>query len=322
MVATPVIPEPAPAQTATPTPEPPAPARPPIVEPEPQSQSLPPPAPRPERPKPQAQPQAEVQTAPEPEPEGEPLSDLEKRRQEFQDWQDRLAELEAAEKAERERQRAERQERIEQGLPVEPITPRRRTSPLPPPPVTKTLRPDEIGGTYSTGALAAYMPYADVDQDGVPNVHDHCPDVPGRPAFNGCPEDDPRGLPVSAQADPEIDAFARIYFETGEAYLDGKARIALNEVYRYLAEHPYAQLVVMGHADYVGSDPLNDALSQRRCEAVVAYLKGRGIAPNRLRIEFYGERLPAASNETEAGRQRNRRVELVLEAPAELPAED
>ncbi|RMG68202.1 MAG: OmpA family protein [Bacteroidetes bacterium] len=158
------------------------------------------------------------------------------------------------------------------------------------------------------------MPYADIDGDGVPNVHDHCPETPGRPAFNGCPEDDPRGLPVSAQAEPEIDAFERIYFDSGESYLDGKARIALNGVFNYLDENPHAHLVVMGHADYVGSDPLNDALSERRCQAVVDYLVQRGIADGRLRIEFYGERLPTASNETEAGRQRNRRVELVLES--------
>jgi len=112
-----------------------------------------------------------------------------------------------------------------------------------------------------------------------------------------------------------MDAFERIYFEPGEAYLDGKARIALNGVVNFLRANAKVSLRIVGHADATGEDSFNDRLSERRCEAVRQYFLGKDLAPERLVIEAYGERMPAASNATEAGRQRNRRVALVLFDP-------
>ncbi|GAB4411501.1 MAG: hypothetical protein OHK0039_16660 [Bacteroidia bacterium] len=239
-------------------------------------------------------------------------NELERRRREFQENEARLAALEAEEAAERKRRRQEIEDRRAQGLPVErPVHP---GTILVPQPRVVVIPNEELTSPYSSGEYARYMPYADPDKDGVVNEHDHCPDKAGLPAFNGCPPDDPRGLPPSARAPeaPEIDAFARVLFEEGKDYLDGRARLALNEVAIHLRSHPEAKLLILGHADATGELTSNDALSARRCEAVRAFLLTKGIKPDRVTIEAYGERLPAAPNTTEEGRQRNRRVELIL----------
>lgn len=221
------------------------------------------------------------------------------------------AQISAIEQAEAEARRKAREAR-EQASQSQPIRPRPRRQ-------RDLGRPfaDTVATDYNSGPLAQYFPYADADGDGVPNRDDACPDTPGLKDRRGCPQDDPRGLPASARAPEglEIDAFERVYFEAGEAYLDGKARIALNRVANFLRANPGVSLRIVGHADATGGDSFNDRLSARRCDAARQYLLGKGLAPDRLVVEAYGERMPAASNATEAGRQRNRRVALVLFDP-------
>jgi len=69
-------------------------------------------------------------------------------------------------------------------------------------------------------------------------------------------------------------------------------------------------LLIEGHTDSVGSDAYNQQLSERRAESVKAYLVSKGIAESRIETKGYGESQPVASNDTEAGRAKNRRVEL------------
>lgn len=69
---------------------------------------------------------------------------------------------------------------------------------------------------------------------------------------------------------------------------------------------------VVGHTDSTGSDSYNQRLSERRAEAVAAHFRARGIASARIHTEGRGEREPRATNATEAGRQLNRRVEILL----------
>jgi outer membrane protein OmpA-like peptidoglycan-associated protein len=224
------------------------------------------------------------------------------------------AQIAAIEQAEADARKAARAARAQGNLPGQPASKqaparsRRNTGQ----PFNDTVRTD-----YNSGPFAQYMPYADPDGDGVPNVDDACPDTPGLVSRRGCPADDQRGLPASARlpAGLEIDAYERVYFDVGEAYLDGKARIALNRVAEFLRAHPQVSLRIVGHADAIGTNPSNDRLSQRRCEAVRGYLQAQRLAPTRLVIEAYGERMPAADNATAEGRQRNRRVSLVLFDP-------
>ncbi len=199
----------------------------------------------------------------------------------------------------------------------------RQNPPASPKPVSAPVRTTKVKPTpyqsdretlYDSGPYAKYMPFADPDKDGVPNQDDECPDLPGSPESRGCPEDDPRGKPSSERVpeNPEVEAFERVYFDYDESYLNGKARVSLNRVARFLRENPETELEIWGHADANGSNPYNDGLSERRCKAVEAYLISKGIAADRLSILPLGERLPLASNATDEGREQNRRVELVL----------
>jgi outer membrane protein OmpA-like peptidoglycan-associated protein len=103
-----------------------------------------------------------------------------------------------------------------------------------------------------------------------------------------------------------------IFFDTGKAEVKAESAAALDEVAKLLAADPALKLWVVGHTDWVGRVEDNMALSQARAEAVVKALAAtRGVAPARLRAFGVGPLAPVASNESEDGRARNRRVELV-----------
>ncbi len=104
-----------------------------------------------------------------------------------------------------------------------------------------------------------------------------------------------------------------INFETGKAELvgDGTFR-TLDSMTRYLDAHPEMKVRVEGHTDDVGTDPSNLLLSRRRAGAVRGWLEKHGIAADRLSSVGYGESRPIASNDTEEGRAKNRRVEFVV----------
>lgn len=91
---------------------------------------------------------------------------------------------------------------------------------------------------------------------------------------------------------------------------------AMRETLRLVAElierHPYAIADVEGYTDSQGSDKINQALSERRAHAVIAYLESRGIPGNRLATSGMKHRHPQASNATSAGRAQNRRVEIII----------
>ena len=77
-------------------------------------------------------------------------------------------------------------------------------------------------------------------------------------------------------------------------------------------KHPDLHLEVDGHTDSVGDEGYNQALSERRAQAVRGYLVTQGIQPSAIGAVGYGEAQPVASNDVAAGRQQNRRVELVV----------
>ena len=79
-----------------------------------------------------------------------------------------------------------------------------------------------------------------------------------------------------------------------------------------LKEYPTTDLLIVGHTDAQGSDDYNQALSQRRAFSASTYLEAQGVAASRLRATGRGESEPVASNETDAGRQTNRRIEVAI----------
>lgn len=108
-----------------------------------------------------------------------------------------------------------------------------------------------------------------------------------------------------------------VLFDTGKSVLHPGAQQSLYQVVTFLREHPDRSVLVEGHTDSVGSEAYNQGLSQRRAEVVAAFLVKNGIDPARVNARGYGESFPAVSNDTPAGRQQNRRVELVISDPGE-----
>ncbi|HET9219855.1 MAG TPA: OmpA family protein [Terriglobia bacterium] len=107
-----------------------------------------------------------------------------------------------------------------------------------------------------------------------------------------------------------------VLFDTGQHTLKPGAREKLAKVSGILLSHPGLKVEVEGHTDSVGTDDFNQSLSERRAESVKTYLTDQGIPAANIRSRGFGESQPVASNDTAAGRQQNRRVELVVSGDA------
>jgi outer membrane protein OmpA-like peptidoglycan-associated protein len=107
-----------------------------------------------------------------------------------------------------------------------------------------------------------------------------------------------------------------VLFDTGSANLKPGAREKLARVSGILSSHPGLKLEVEGHTDSVGTEEYNQQLSERRAEAVRSYLVQQRIDPGSVVTLGHGESQPVASNETAAGRQQNRRVEIIVSGEA------
>ncbi len=101
-----------------------------------------------------------------------------------------------------------------------------------------------------------------------------------------------------------------VNFEFDKSTITADGKPVLDEAIRTLKEESGVHVSVEGHTDAVGSDAYNQALSERRANAVVDYLAAGGIARGRLSAVGFGETKPVASNETDDGRAQNRRVEF------------
>ena len=103
-----------------------------------------------------------------------------------------------------------------------------------------------------------------------------------------------------------------ISFDTGRADIKPNLRPILDQFANGLANQPNTEIRIVGHTDNVGSNATNDPLSMQRAQAARDYLSSRGVAANHVSIAGRGEHEPVADNSTEAGRARNRRVEIFL----------
>jgi OOP family OmpA-OmpF porin len=121
---------------------------------------------------------------------------------------------------------------------------------------------------------------------------------------------DANALAAGLDADGKV-TLQGIYFDTGRDTLRPESGAALDQVLLLLQQRPALNLRIVGHTDSTGSAQANLALSQARAERVRDALMARGVAPGRLEAFGMGPNAPVASNDTEDGRARNRRVELV-----------
>jgi outer membrane protein OmpA-like peptidoglycan-associated protein len=177
----------------------------------------------------------------------------------------------------------------------------------------------------------------DRDADGITDADDACPDEAGPENTNGCPDKDGDRVPDSRDKCPDVPADSRIdpkrsdgcparvivtknaiqildkvYFDTNKTTIKKISFTLLDEVAKVIVDNPDIKLIeVSGHTDSVGNDAANLKLSQGRAEAVVKYLATTGkVEAARLIAKGYGETKPIDTNDTDAGKAMNRRVEF------------
>lgn len=112
-----------------------------------------------------------------------------------------------------------------------------------------------------------------------------------------------------------------ILFDFDSSNLRAEARTNLADLAESLTTYEGTRVLVVGHTDSRGTDSYNQSLSERRATAAKAYLMQLGIAADRIDAVGRGESEPVATNETDAGRQENRRVEVAIFASEELQEE-
>lgn len=164
----------------------------------------------------------------------------------------------------------------------------------------------------------------DSDGDGVADELDKCPDTPAgiQVGDDGCPlapapsqcKTPEAGQPITLEGCAAGDKIVLrgVNFEFNRANLTVNAKTILDGVSDALTGAPNVRVEVGGYTDSKGTDAYNEALSQKRAQAVVKYLTGKGIAADRMQSKGYGEAEPVADNETDEGRELNRRVELKI----------
>jgi len=117
----------------------------------------------------------------------------------------------------------------------------------------------------------------------------------------------------------------KVQFETGKAALLPASHALLDEVAKMLKDNPQVEIIsVEGHTDSTGSPDFNRKLSQQRAESVAKYLSGKGVKAARMEPKGFGPDRPIADNETDPGREANRRVEfnIIKQGPKKVLVKD
>ena len=151
-------------------------------------------------------------------------------------------------------------------------------------------------------------PEDDADNDGIPDAKDACPKVPGQPD----PDPKKNGCPKFIQLEGStVRVLQQVHFATGSATILPDSFPMLMEIVKLLQATPgIKKMRVEGHTDNRGSAAMNLDLSKRRAASVATWLIQHGIDSGRLSSEGYGITKPIDTNDTDAGRQANRRVEF------------
>jgi outer membrane protein OmpA-like peptidoglycan-associated protein len=162
--------------------------------------------------------------------------------------------------------------------------------------------PDVEGPAENKGC-----PWPDSDKDGVADREDDCPGTPGLKELKGCP-------PIKPEEQKVIEkAFANLEFATGKDIIKKTSYPSLNDLAKLLKQHGGEwTLKLSGHTDNQGTPEKNMLLSEKRAKAVKKYLVAKGVKGDKVIAEWFGQTKPIDSNDTEAGRQRNRRVEMKI----------
>ncbi|RMG77924.1 MAG: type IX secretion system membrane protein PorP/SprF [Bacteroidetes bacterium] len=163
---------------------------------------------------------------------------------------------------------------------------------------SKDKCPNEPGPLSKEGC-----PLLDSDGDGIADENDKCPETPGKDG-EGCPLVTPEERAI-------LDlAIRNLYFDTDSDVIKPDSYIYLDRLADLLVSKPSWKIRMTGHTDSRGDEAYNLDLSKRRVESAMFYLMNRGVRRDQMITEYYGERLPVASNASERTRKYNRRVEM------------
>ena len=165
--------------------------------------------------------------------------------------------------------------------------------------------PDQEGVAEYEGC-----PIPDTDGDGLLDPDDKCPDEPETKNSyedeDGCPDEIPEVVKSF------VGVIEGIYFDTGKATIRKKSEKTLDDAVKILLDYPKLRLEISGHTDDRGKRPKNLKLSHDRAESVKAYMVEKGVGADRLEVVGFGPDKPVDSNDSKAGRQKNRRIEFRL----------
>ncbi len=178
---------------------------------------------------------------------------------------------------------------------------------------------DAIDDCPEQAGLVKFKGCPDRDLDNVADKNDKCPDTYGDPLNDGCP------LVLIEVVDtvkkPELTfeeqnvlqkAFSNLEFPSGKITFSEASKPTLDALAIVLKKNTKYKLIISGHTDNVGNAATNLKLSKERAESVKRYLIGKGVSSKRLTSEGFGDTRPVSANDTEDGRQKNRRVELKI----------
>lgn len=124
-------------------------------------------------------------------------------------------------------------------------------------------------------------------------------------------------VPVAAAPVPtseKVTYAADAFFDFDKYVVKPEGKAKLDEIVANLANMDVEVIVAVGHTDWIGTEEYNQKLSERRADAVKAYLVSKGVDPQKIYTEGKGEKQPVADNRTKEGRAKNRRVEIEVVA--------
>jgi outer membrane protein OmpA-like peptidoglycan-associated protein len=166
---------------------------------------------------------------------------------------------------------------------------------------------ETVGGT-------AIVPAVSITFDLVFATGERVPEIVAEQVASTAARSLAEAAPISAEACETrfsvISTAQAIYFKTGSAELDEASAPMLNSVADIAGRCPAAKIEVTGHTDSVGSREKNRQLSESRARSVADYLAERGVARTRISARGFGDTRPVASNDSEANRAKNRRIEF------------
>ena len=154
----------------------------------------------------------------------------------------------------------------------------------------------------------------DRDKDGVVDEEDECPTIAGPKENKGCPVKEPEKKEITVdQVIIQNIKVTPVHFVSNHSYLTDYSKGNLNKLIQTLNSDKAFKVNIFGYADAQGTDEYNIKLSQARIESVISYLEEKGIATARIiHQKAFGKANPVASNDTEEGRLKNRRVEFEI----------